>query len=147
MGDPHMNSLRPAVASPTASEKGKGRAKDLVESSKGLDSSFEMDDDTETTADYETALESALFDQRSPSTNRYHESNGGASNEAEEEDAEFVYDGKDDEDMRIFREEAKLESLDYKERLRGILGDAAEVDEPVDCDGLAVSRSVSMDDN
>lgn len=132
---------RSKMASPIAREKGKGRAKDLVESSTALESSFGMEDDTATTADYETAMESALFDQPSQSTNRYHEgSNGGASHEAgEEDDAEFVYDGKDDEDMRIFREEAKLESLDYQDRLRGILGDAAEVDEPVDYDGVAVS--------
>ncbi|KAK9899037.1 hypothetical protein P389DRAFT_158303 [Cystobasidium minutum MCA 4210] len=110
-------------------DKGKGRASDAPESSTYFDAASIDEDDSHTTADYESALESALYDESNSSTYRLGHGANGAGQQENDEEEEFVYDGQDDEDMKVFREDAKLDSLDYKDRLRNALGDASEVEE------------------
>jgi hypothetical protein len=133
------------MASPSAKDKGKGRANDVLGDANAYWDSNDGAGEASnaTTTDYETALEFALDYSRNSSTHGQHDEgmNGhhqyavnGEKAADEDEDDRFVYDGQDDEDMKMFREDAKLESLDYKERLRGALGhsdvdDAEEVSE------------------
>lgn len=127
------------MTSPSAEQKGKGRESDSADRTAFYDDTLEIEDETNTTADYETALESALYEPRSSSTHRYSQSANGDSRNLSDEDGEFVYTGEDDDDMKVFREDAKFESLDYKERLRGVLGDGADADEPIDNEEVGVS--------
>lgn len=128
----------------SAKDKGKARASEDFEESTYYDPPSAVGgEDSRSTLDYETALESALYDVSDSSTNRHHGTNGSNIQEPDE-DEEFIYNGKDDEDMRVFQEDARLESLDYKERLRSVLGDAAEVEEPGGLDDVGVSRMLSV---
>lgn len=127
-------------------DKGKGLASSALESSTYYDpDSTDVDEEepSHSTADYATALESALYDTSSSSTNRQRESANGKERDEDEDEEEFLYDGQDDEDMKAFREDAKLESLDYKDRLRGILGDEAEADEPAEVNEIGVGGIVA----
>lgn len=126
-------------------DKGKGRASNALEPSIYYDpDSIDEDevDPSHSTADYATALESALYDTSSSSTNRQRESANGREQDADENEEEFLYDGQHDEDMKAFREDAKLESLDYKDRLRGVLGDEADADEPTEVNGISVGEII-----
>lgn len=143
-----------------ANGQGKGKGKARRPSSAGTQSDegngtvLELDSDGDEDfgplQDYESALDSALAleldDAAGPSRAPHEHAAAGQASKAgrDEDDEEFLYDGKDDEDTRELHEEAQLHHQSYQDRLSHVLGDDDNDDDSLEEDKRDQERERPM---